>query len=52
MKKKLTYLIIAVIGLITLYGLTACGLQPLVYPGATMHMPDSDYGCEAERVEF
>lgn len=52
MKKKLNYLIIAVIGLITLYGLTACGLQPLVYPGATMHMPDSDYGCEAERVEF
>lgn len=52
MKKKINYLIAAFGMMICLYGLTACGLQPLVYPGATLDMPDSRYGCEAERVEL
>ncbi len=52
MKKKINYLIAAFLITACLYGLTACGLQPLVYPGATMDMPDSRYGCNAERVEL
>lgn len=52
MKKKLNSLIIICVGLLALYGLTACGLQPLVYPGAGMEMPDSRYGCADARVEI
>ncbi len=52
MKKKINCLLIVFLVCLSLYGLTACGLQPLVYPGADMHLPDSRYGCKAERVEL
>lgn len=52
MKKKLNSLIIFSVVLVALYGLTACGLQQLIYPGAGMEMPDSRHGSPEARVEI
>lgn len=49
MKKIRIFVLLAVL-LGGLYGLTACGVQALVYPGASIPMPDAEYGHEAQRV--
>lgn len=50
--KKISYSLLFVAILAALYALSACGVQPLVYPGSTLSMPDADYEHEAHHTTF
>lgn len=48
--KKLRFFLTLVLGTAVLYGLTACGLSGLVYPGASSSMVDAGHGHSEQYV--